>query len=369
MKVCFITTGLAMGGAEKQVSDLTDEFVVLGHQVMIISLTGDTVIKPKSMDVEINELHMSKTPWGIFHAMMRARKLIKNFSPDIVHSHMIHANIFARILRIFTKIPRLICTAHNTNEGGKGRILAYRVTDKLADINTNVSQEAVEAFIKNGAVTKDRMIAVGNGIDIERFVFSEQYRNQKRKLLNIDDETSFYLAVGRLDEQKDYYNMIYAFADFLSQPEIENKKIILAIIGQGALDEELNNLVNELNISSSIIFLGLQMDIEQWMSAADFYLMSSAWEGLPLVIAEAMASSCFVIATDCGGVKEMIQGNGFLVESKNYKDLSSKLQKSLTLNEQEKKSCTLRARSNVIQNYSISAVASQWIEIYKSQHK
>ena len=60
---------------------------------------------------------------------------------------MVHANIFARLNRLFSKIPKLICTAHSNNEGGKIRMLAYQYTNRLSDVNTNVSKKATDDFI------------------------------------------------------------------------------------------------------------------------------------------------------------------------------------------------------------------------------
>lgn len=67
--------------------------------------------------------------------------------------HMVHSNIFARLSRIFFN-PKLICTAHSNNEGGKARMLAYRATHYLSDLTTNVSQSASDSFETLGAVQK-----------------------------------------------------------------------------------------------------------------------------------------------------------------------------------------------------------------------
>lgn len=142
----FYHNRLRYGGAERQICDLADELCDLGNQIMIISLTGKQDVKPKNPDIEIVDLGMEKTFLGLLKALYSCHFVVKKFAPNVVHSHMIHGNMFARLLRLFTKMPRLVCTAHNTNEGGKGRILAYKYTNFLADINTNVSDEAVEAL-------------------------------------------------------------------------------------------------------------------------------------------------------------------------------------------------------------------------------
>lgn len=369
MKILLVTTGLGMGGAEKQVLDLADEFVTLGHQVMVMSLTGDKVITTQSKEVQFTELFMPKTPIGLIKALCNARKCIQSFKPDVVHSHMVHANIFSRILRLFTKIPMLVCTAHSTNEGGKGRILAYRYTNFLADINTNVSDEAVEAFIRDGAVKSNQMITVANGFDVKRFVYSSQAREEKRQQLNITDDTFLYMAVGRLEEPKDYPNMLNAMAEVVKAATEEGKKVKLAIIGQSYLEQKLKQLSNDLGLKDYVVFLGLQRNVERWLSAADCFVLSSEYEGFCLVTAEALLTECLVVATDCGGVKEGVGDGGFVVPPKNSEALALAMIKASNISKQERATIIKRGRDRIIKYYSITAIANKWLNIYQGHYK
>lgn len=280
---------------------------------------------------------------------------------------MIHANIFTRILRVFTKMPILVCTAHNTNEGGKGRILAYRYTNFLADINTNVSDEAVEAFIHSGAVKE--MIAVSNGCDDKRFVFSLEARDEKRQELNIADDTFLYMAIGRLEEQKDYPNMLNAMVEVVKDASAKDKKVKLAIIGHSYLEQELKQLTNDLGLNDYVVFLGLQHNVERWLSAADCFVLSSEYEGFGLVVAEAMLTERVVVATDCGGVSEVIGDCGYLVQPKNSKILSKAMQKILYMDIQEKENIGFLARQRIECKYSLKAIANKWLEIYQGHYK
>ena len=366
-KICFITTDLGMGGAERQICDLADELCYLGNQIMIISLTGKQDVKPKNPDIEIVDLGMEKTFLGLLKALYSCHFVVKKFAPNVVHSHMIHGNMFARLLRLFTKMPRLVCTAHNTNEGGKGRILAYKYTNFLADINTNVSDEAVEAFVKSGAVKENQMITVGNGFDDKKFVFSQQARTLKRQELGIDDDTFLYLAVGRLEEQKDYPNMLNAMVIVVKHAVEQGEKIKLAIIGQSYLEQELKQLTKILGLDDFVTFLGLQRDVECWLSAADCFVLSSEYEGFCLVTAEALLTQCLVVATDCGGVKEGVGDGGFVVPPQNSKALADAMITALTIPKEEKDKLIKKGRDRIINHYSISAITKTWLKIYQSK--
>lgn len=363
MLITLIITGLGMGGAERQVCDLADQYVEKGHQVLLISMTGETVNRPLSANIDVKELNMAKTPLGFIKAYWQTCRLIKKFKPDVVHSHMVHANLFARLLRLSTIMPKLICTAHNTCEGGRGRMLAYRITDTLCDLSTNVSQEAVDAFIVQGAVPSKRMIAMPNGIDTVRFTFSPAIRATLRTRLMLEDDTPLILAVGRFNVQKDYPNLLIAF----SQLPSNLNRAQLAIIGIGEEQGKIEMLAAQLGLTERVHFLGLQRNVQEWMSAADVYVMSSAWEGMPLVLLEAMACERVVVATDCGGVKEVLGECGILVSAKNASTLMLGLQQGLALSSDASKTQGQAARARVVENYSLEAQANKWLGLYQSR--
>lgn len=360
-KITLIITGLGMGGAERQVCDLADQFSAKGHEVLLIAMTGEALNRPQSAKIEVVELGMVKTPIGFIKAYWQTRRLIKQFKPDVVHSHMVHANLFARLLRVTTRIKRLICTAHSSNEGGRGRMLAYRVTDGLCDLSTNVSQEAVDAFIAQGAVPAKRMVAMPNGIDTLRFIFNPASRASLRAQLKLTDNTPLILAVGRLTEAKDYPNLLTA----LNQLPSELNHVQLAIIGTGEEQANIEALAVQLGLTDRIHFLGLQRNVHEWMNAADVYVMSSAWEGMPLVLLEAMACERVVVATDCGGVKEVVGDCGMLVPPKNSAALAEALAEALALPSEQGLAQGRLARQRIVLHYSLTAQAEQWLQLYQ----
>lgn len=168
MKICFIVTGLGLGGAETQVCNLADELCQKGHVVSIISITGDVVVKPESSLVDIVSLNISKGYSAFCSSILLLIETIRKLEPDIIHSHMYHANILARVAcRILNKHKHLICTAHSKNEGGALRMFLYRVTNSFCKITTNVSYEALETFISRKAFKEEMSLCVHNGGFVE----------------------------------------------------------------------------------------------------------------------------------------------------------------------------------------------------------
>lgn len=364
MKILYLITGLGGGGAEKVVVDLADQMVSRGHQVKIAYLKGEIVVKPKFESIELISLGFENMK-SFYMAYLNYKKLLLSFNPDIVHAHMVHANIFARISRKFYPIPKLICTAHSNNEGGKLRMLAYKLTHGLAEITTNVSKSASENFVKLGAVPKNGIITVYNGIDLAKFKYHADANIRIRNELNLHQGNKIFLAVGRFHVAKDYPNLIEAFS-LLIKSYTENEKPHLLIAGDGEQRSEIENLILHLNLQNSVTLLGRRNDIEKLMSAADFFVLSSSFEGFGLVVAEAMACETFIIATDCGGVKEVMGRTGLLVSPENSLALAKALIKAINMPKDNIADNNIKALDHVRKNFDLQIIVEKWLKLYAS---
>jgi glycosyltransferase involved in cell wall biosynthesis len=365
MKIAFLITCLGVGGAETQVANLADRLDASGHQVLVISLTDEMLVLPKRPTVKVVSLGVRKNAFRLVIAYARARTLLRRFAPDVVHSHMLHANIFARMLRLSMPLRHLICTAHSTNEGGAFWMWAYRLTDCLAHLTTNVSQEAVDRYVACSAVAANKIMAVYNGIDCELFRFDSDLRSEMRAAFAVPDGVQVLFAAGRFCEEKDYPNLLAAFATV----NRECKDCVLWIAGAGSQQAQLEALAARLGIAGHITFLGLRRDIPALMSAADIFVLSSALEGFPLVIGEAMACERIVVSTNAGGVPEWLGLSDYVVPIRDSAALADALLRALILDREAKRVCGQAARQRILSKYSLNAVAQRWEEIYNGNYQ
>lgn len=363
MKVLLVITSLGVGGAERLVTSLADQFVANGHDVLLVRFHGHADLRPSDPRVRLENLGMCRSPQGVIAGLVRLRGLIQNFRPDVVNSHLVHANILTRLVRLVTYMPRLISSAHNTNEEGRFRMLAYRLTDRLADISTNVSEEAVHAFEFQGALVPGRMLAIHNGVNTDDFVFDPTARDHIRAELSINDLTPLIVAVGRLWEPKDYPSLLKAVSGLAGR----SADFRLAIAGDGPLKGELEVLAQSLGIADKVDFLGVRHDVPALMSACDVFVLSSAWEGFGLVVAEAMACKRVVVATDSGGVKEVVGEAGYLVKARDSDALSGAIVQALYLSEAERQAMGEAARIRVVEKFSLAATAEQYLSVYRGE--
>jgi glycosyltransferase involved in cell wall biosynthesis len=151
-RILLLTTSMARGGAERQVVDLASELRGRGWVVAVLSLIAANafVDELSAIDVEVGDLRMTRGRPTVA-ALLRYRSFLRRWRPDIVHSHMVHANLLARIGRAFAPSVPVVCTVHTVMEGSRWRAIAYRLTDPLASATTAVSRAAAERSVRTGS--------------------------------------------------------------------------------------------------------------------------------------------------------------------------------------------------------------------------
>ena len=360
MRILYILTSLGIGGAEKQVITLAERMAARGHTVAIVSLKHAEEEWPVRLPVL--RLNLAKTPLGVWRGLRFARNFLTLFRPGIVHSHTFPANLFTRLLcmRLPAKgpIPRVLNTIHNVYEGGWHRMILYRVTDPLVDQVTAVSTAAAERFVRRRAVSAAKMSVLTNGIDTE--AFAPDRARRKRVRIQVQAGKSFlWLAVGRLAPAKDYPNLLRAFA----QVHGSNPGARLWIAGEGGTSQLFpgDSMPNE---QPGVEFLGLRRDIAELLDAADGFVLSSAWEGMPLVVGEAMAMEKIVVATDVGGVRELIGDAGFLVPAQDGNALAAAMLQVMNLEEVARRLKGKDARRRIHLQFSMTERVVDWERMY-----
>lgn len=360
MRVLFLITGLKLGGAELQVASLANLFVQDGHAVAIVSLTigQEVTLDPR---VEVHVLGMRKTPWSMLDALAAAHRLVRQWRPDIIHAHMVHANLFARLLTRLGSYPPVICSAHSAHEGGRMRMLAYRFTGGWDALTTHVSAVARQHMIDAGAVRPQRFEVVPNGIDVERFRPDAAVRARTRALLGVHADTPVILNVGRLVPEKDQLTLIHAFAR-LAEP----RDARLFIAGEGPERDTLANAIDRSpGQAQRIALLGTRKDVPALLNAADVFVLSSRMEGMPLVIGEAMACGLPVVATDVAGVEELLGDRKDIVPVGDADALARAIARQLRLTSGDSAAEDAAGRrARVERHFSLRTVAQRWLDIY-----
>jgi len=363
----MLITTLTFGGAETQVVRLSGELKARGWDVAVACMVTpishtDTL---RQQGIPVYSLEMSR---GVPdpRALLRLARLIREFNPDVVHAHMVHANLLARFTRLICRIPVLICTAHNLREtsekGGPTwhKELLYRMTDPLADRTTIICNAAYQRYIRTKAVPASKLQMVPNGVDTDKFAPSDVIRERVRKDLNLRD-SFVWLAVGRLVEQKDYANL---FSALTRVPE-GNWRLLIA--GNGPMETNLKKLVDELALTDRVRFIGIRANIADLFKASDGYVMSSSFEGLSMALLEAAATGLAAVVTDVGGNRDLVLDGqtGYVVPPGNPHALARAITRVMDLPDAERRELGSVARRHCVENYRFEMVGEQWVRLYR----
>jgi glycosyltransferase involved in cell wall biosynthesis len=360
-KVTYFTTGLARAGAEIQLLLLCDKFVKAGWEVSVISLLPPVALVPEleQLGIPLVSLDLSRH-FPDPRVFVRLVRTLRTWSPDVLHCHQVHANLIGRVAGAFTNIPVVVCTAHSINETPRWREWAYRITDGLCDMTTNVCQAGVDRYVRVGASPANKICYLPNGVDLDCFVPGAERRAATRTSLGLKDEF-VWLAVGNLREPKDYPTMLEAFREVrIAKPDTR-----LLIAGAGPLKEQLQLQVKANGIGG-VSFLGPRVDVADLMCAVDGFVMSSLFEGTPLALLEASAMNLPVVATRVGGISEVVVDgeSGLLVESCDPAALASACLSIMNATPDQRAEFGRVGKNRVEALFGIDAVTKKWKQLY-----
>jgi glycosyltransferase involved in cell wall biosynthesis len=363
-RVMHVTTGLSYGGAETLLKNVALCLKQRGWSLSVVSMLPPRayVEELEAAGICVYNLRMRrKVPDP--RALVRLAVIVRRVRPHVVHAHMIHANLLARITRLFASIPVLICTAHNIIEGGRARELAYRLTDPLADLTTQVSEVGKQRYIQVGAVPPHKIVYIPNGIDTSRFQPNPTVRQAVREQLGCAPDAFVWLTVGRLEPVKNHLGLLSAFREVAAvHPHAR-----LLIAGQGSLQAATEQRIVELGLADRVRLLGLRRDIPDLLNAADAFVLPSLWEGMPLTLLEASATALPIVATDVGGNSEVVleSKTGYLVPVRDTAALAEAMLRVMRLSDADRFTMGQAGREHVVQNFDLERVVDRWEALYR----
>ena len=360
--VALIVPGLdRIGGAERQAILLAKGLCRRGWRVSVVALSGaggDAAAGLIAAGAGFLTLRMRKgladpRGWIRFHRWLRRER------PDVVHAHLPHAAWLARWSRLGAPVRVELDTLHSSSTGATGRRLGYRWSGWLADRVTAVSHAAAAAHLSAGMAAPGKLLVLPNGVDVEEWRPDAPARIAVRRELGIEEEF-LWLAAGRLEPVKDYPTLLAAMTKV---PEAAR----LSIAGSGLLKDELLGLSARLGLGRRVRFLGFEPDLRRWMRAADGFVLSSRWEGLPMGLLEAAACALPAVATDGAGTSEaLVDGqSGWLTPAGDSSALAAAMTRVMRTPPEERRAMGERARQVAMERFSLEAILDRWEALYR----
>ena len=319
------------GGAQSVLFDLATRLQEEGMVVEVAcSPGGPLVAKLKEQGIKVHLLsHMKRdfSPLSDLKCLIELYRLIRRGKYDIVHCHSTKAGFLGRTAAWLARVKKIYFTVHgwgfyNTEEYGKARgllVVLERIAARFSTKLICVSKNDMVQGLENRIAPKEKLHVIHNGIKIESF----PEKGILRREIGAGEEEIVFGFVGRLAPPKNPQLFLKAAEKVLGIAP--NSKFVL--IGDGPFYEECLRWVRSQGLTKSIFLLGFRSDVRLLLQDFDVFVLPSRWEGLPLTVIEAMFAGKPVIATDVGGVSELVENGktGFLIPSENLEELVEKI--------------------------------------------
>jgi glycosyltransferase involved in cell wall biosynthesis len=349
-----------VGGAEQQAILLAKGLRQRGWRVSVVALSGsgsDAAAELEDAGVRFLSLQMRKglaDPRG----WLRFQRWLWREQPDVLHAHLPHAAWLARWSRLAAPVPLVVDTLHSSSTGAMGRKFGYACSQWLTDHVTAVSEATAASHLAARMVSESKLSVVWNGIDLDRWQPDARVRCEAREELGVKDDF-LWLAVGRLEALKDYPTLVRAMT---RTPE----RARLLVLGAGPQEGRLTELAEWLGLKQRVRFAGFEPNVVRWMRAADGFVLSSRYEGLPMVLLEAGACGVPVVATDVPGTREVVVNGetGWLAPAGNAQELANTMMKLMHMPPDARHATGERARRHVARNFSLEAALDRWERLY-----
>ncbi len=376
LKILHTTTRLVRGGGVENNIYYTIE--KLKHEFEFHLASGiDFQVNPFEKDPSIKiiickDLINKISPLKDLRALLFFYRLIKREKYDIVHTHETKASFITKLAAWLAGCKYIIYGLHGvtfndpmSNLKRRFYIALEKYTIGVSDIIISVSEEVMYHYHKNNIGKTIPYKVVRSGIELSDFFtkaqLSEEQKKQVKIGLGLSASAIVITNVGRFSFSKAQRYTIESFAALKK----EFPALKLVFVGEGELLEECKQLVEKLNLVSSVVFAGYRENVAEILAITDLFMFTSLREGLPRVTVEASLMKVPIVAFEVEGIREVIthEQSGYIVKQYDVEALTFYARKLLMdINLRQK--FTQNSYNHVIKNWNSNLMAIQLREIY-----
>jgi glycosyltransferase involved in cell wall biosynthesis len=379
-KVIFhIISGLEAGGAELMLLRLLEKLhqdpdYQKSYRLVVISLTSGGYVgeRLRELGIEVQFLGM-KSVLDIPRVLWQLRTQLIIGRADIVQTWMYHADLLGGLAARFAGITNVIWGLRGTAIPQTGWS-ATRLIITLCAWTSHFIPRAIVACAESARTAhielgydRSRMLVITNGYQLNKFQVSPSLRREARARFELSDQTLVVGIVGRFDPLKDYQNFVRAAGlltvDFKESP----RAIRFLMVGRGidAQNKTLATWLEENNIRRESVLAGELQQVQFAYAAMDIFCLSSAKEGFPNVVCEAMAMQVPCVVTRAGDAAEIVGQTGIVVVPRDAKALAAALLEMSKKDDSERAFLGMQARQRIENFYSIETATARFAALYE----
>jgi glycosyltransferase involved in cell wall biosynthesis len=378
LKIIWIIARLNIGGPAGQVVLTAEEMAKSGTTGLLVC--GSVEPGEGDMDyyaadhgvapVILAELRRAPHLLRDLHAFWKLYRLLRREKPDLIHTHTAKAGFIGRLAAWLAGVPVMIHTFHgHVFDGyfGKLKTWVYLVMERFVASKTDrfivlTHSQRDELADRYRIAPQAKFTVVPLGLELARFTNQPRFENRFRSQWQIPADAPLIGIVGRLAPIKNHRLFVRA-ANLLHQ---QNRKIRFVVVGDGETRAETVSQVAAAGLESAFVFTGWQKELAPVYSDLSALVVCSRNEGTPVAILEALAAGCPVIATDVGGVKELLEEGrlGRLVPPDDASALAEAVLASLASD-----SVPIETRNQIANRFSVTSLVSALNTLYTDLSK
>jgi glycosyltransferase involved in cell wall biosynthesis len=359
----MLSESTGLGGAEVMLIQLSSELMARGHHVTLVCPErSDRWLVGEAERRGVPVVMLQTTRWFDPRGPINIAKALRSQRIEILHAHMFASAVLGTAAATFVRIPTVI-TLHTGAEqtGTLRRRLALQIAMRLSAATTVVSEKMRSDLIAALGAAATRSITIPNGVPVQLGV-----RHSVREELAIGPDEVVVLAVGSCCARKNQALLVDALA--MLPIDVPWRLIIAGREDDGSA--AIRTSIDRHRVEDRVSLLGVREDVANLLSAADVFAMPSTWEGMPLALAEAMMAGLPSIASNVGGMPEMIEHgrSGFIAPELNASSFSSLLHPLLTRQEL-RLTVGQEAARTAARRFSVGNMADSYEGLYRSSLK
>lgn len=360
MKILHVITTLDIGGAERLMVDLLPRLKRKGDRVDLLLFNGEHSSFRDELyheGIEVFELSCVKgyaDHREVYNPMniLRLMKHLRHY--DIIHTHNTACQFFVPLAKSISCAKNKLVTTEHSTSNRRRTLNWFKMVDRWMysryDSIICVSKQAELNLDKYLGSDHDyHCITIPNGVNTERFFIANNDHSHT--------ETFTVTMIAAFREEKDHPTLLKAMA-------LLPDSYRLLLVGDGVTAPRLRKMCQEMNLTNRVTFLGFRCDVPEILRDSDVVVLSSRWEGFGLAAVEAMASARPLIASDVGGLRDVVSGAGLLFPLGDEHALASSIRKLRENPEYYAKvatACLERAKM-----FDISVMAEKYLKLYDS---
>jgi glycosyltransferase involved in cell wall biosynthesis len=305
IKVALCITELDLGGAERCLAELAVRVDRRRFAPIVYCLgprpTRDEASCLPPLEAAGVEVHClgGQGIWQFPLVVRRLKRLLAAQNPQVVQTFLFHANIVGRMAARHAGVKAVVSGIRVAERGSRWHLWLDRLTQGRVDRYVCVSRSVAEFSATRGGLSPAKLVVIPNGIDLEKYPARQP---ADLAALGVRPGRRIVAFVGRLEPQKGVRWLIETSPEWLTAlPDCD-----LLLVGEGPLQHSLEAVCRAAGIAERVHFAGWRTDVPEILATSDLLVLPSAWEGMPNVVLEAMASGRPVVVSDVEGVRELL---------------------------------------------------------------